>query len=373
MRYLILFFIVLSFSGLEAEIKRKNMVRVKDVTRIKGQEDYFVTGFGIVTGLSGTGDSDKELTQHALANVLQHLQLQIDETDLKVQNCAAVQITARIRGGSFKGDMINCTISTIGDASSLLGGQLQLSPVLGADGKLWAIAQGALTVGGGVFGESGAGGDEIIKNIPTVGMLVGGLKLQKDVGDLEYLYKDQLTFLLSQHDFTSAKNMTAAINEKFLGAAIADGENRIRVKVPNSYFQANKVIDFISDVQQINFQVDQRARVIINERTGTIIVGGDVKIAEVAVSHGNIVVRVKSTINVSQAQPDAFGGETVATEDIQTDVQEEESKLHYIPEITSVQQLVDSLNKLGVSPRDMMSILHALKDNGALHAELVSQ
>ncbi|MCM8529566.1 MAG: flagellar basal body P-ring protein FlgI [Lentisphaeraceae bacterium] len=359
--------------SLHAQKKSKTIVRIKDVSRIMGQEEYFVTGFGIVTGLGGTGDSDKELTQHALNNMLKHFKLQISEEELKVQNCAAVKITARIRGGSFKGDMVNCTISTIGDASSLLGGELIMSPVLGADAQLWGIAQGALTVGGGVFGEAGAGGESITKNIPTVGMLVSGLKLERDVGNLDYLNQDQLTFLLNHHDFTSAKHMTSSINDKFIGAAVADGENRIRVKVPNSYFQQNKVIDFISEVQQLTFESDRKARIIFNERTGAIVVGGEVKISEVAVSHGNIVVRVKNTLNVSQAQPDAFGGATVVTPDTETDFQEEDSKLQYIPEITNVQQLVESLNKLGVSPRDMMSIFHILKDSGALHAELVTQ
>lgn len=371
MKKLLLLIIFLSALIVEAQVKTS--VRVKDVTRIKGQEDYFVSGFGLVVGLAGTGDSDKEMTQHALNNVLKHFQLQIDEAELKVQNCAAVQITARINGGSFKGDIMNCTVSTIGDAQSLLGGTLLMSPVLGADGQLWAIAQGGVTVGGGVFGEAGAGGDAVTKNHPTVGMVVGGMKLQRDVGNLDYLYQDQITFLLNNRDFTAAKQMTDAINTKFIGAALADGENRIRVKVPNSYFQDNKIVDFISEVQQIQFKTDHRARVTINERTGAIVVNGEVKVSEVAISHGNIVVRVKNTLNVSQAQPDAFGGQTVITQDGQTDVQEDKTKLHYIPEITSVQQLVDNLNKLGVSPRDMMSILHILKDSGALHAELVTQ
>ena len=190
-RLLLLFCFLFSFA---IEAQTNTTVRIKDVTRIKGQEDYFVTGFGLVTGLAGTGDSDKELTQHTLNNMLKHNQVQIDEEELKVQNIAAVQITARISGGSFKGDVLNCTVSTIGDAASLLGGTLIMSPVLGADGQLWGLAQGALTVGGGVFGEAGAGGDSVTKNHPTVGMVVGGLKLEKDVGNLDYLYQDQLTF-----------------------------------------------------------------------------------------------------------------------------------------------------------------------------------
>ncbi|MCH2206829.1 MAG: flagellar basal body P-ring protein FlgI [Lentisphaerales bacterium] len=366
---LLLCFISLIFIDLQAKTK----VKIKNASRIQGHEEYFLTGFGLVTGLSGTGDSDKELTQHSLNNILKHFQVQIDEEELKVQNVAAVQITATISGGSFKGDMLNCTVSTIGDAQSLLGGTLVMSPLLGADGQLWGIAQGALTVGGGVFGEAGAGGDAVTKNHPTVGMVIGGLKLEKDVGNLDYLNQGQLTFLLHNRDYTAAKHMTDAINERFIGAALADSANRIRVKIPNSYFQENKIVDFISEVQQLEFNTDHIAKVTINERTGAIVVNGEVKVSEVAISHGNIVVRVKNTLNVSQAQPDAFGGDTVITPDTQTDVQEDKTKLHYIPEITSVQQLVDNLNKLGVSPRDMMSILHILKDSGALHAELVTQ
>jgi flagellar P-ring protein FlgI len=348
-------------------------VRVKDATRVHGMEEYFVVGFGIVVGLTGSGDSDKELTQQALANMLKQFQLDIDETQLKVNNCAAVKITARVRGGSKSGDMLNATVSTVGDASSLLGGTLIMSPVLGADGTLWGIAQGSLIVGGSSFGEAGAGGDSIIKNVPTNGMLIGGLKLQVDVGNQDYLKSDEVNFVLREPDFSSAKAMTEAINKTFTGAAIADGSNHVRVKVPQSFYQTNKMVDFIAEVQQIRFKIDKVARVMINERTGSIVADGFVKISEVAISHGNIVVNIKNTLNVSQAQPDSFQGETVVVPDTETSVNEENAKLIHLPEINNVTELVESLNKLGVSPRDMMSIFHILKDSGALHAELVTQ
>ena len=371
MKKLILILITVLLTSVTAQ--QKLNVRIKDVSRLDGAKDYFVSGYGIVAGLSNTGDSDAELIQHTVNNVLKNFNIEITESQIKANNLAAVLITARIRGGSHKDDMVSCTISTLGDASSLLGGTLLMSPIYGTDGNLWGVAQGELVVGGGVFGEGGEGGDTITKNVPTSAKIINGLKLRKDVGSNDFLKRDELTFILRDPDYASAQSMTEAINKAFTGAAFADTKGRIRVKVPQSYAEQGQVVKFVADVEKLRFETDRVARVIINEKTGTIVVGGEVKISEVAISHGNIIVRVEKKTDVSQALPDAPGGNTVTFEDKDTKFTEEKGKLKHVPAIGNVKDLVESLNSLGVKPRDMMSIFHALRDSGALHAEVISQ
>ncbi len=347
-------------------------IRIKDVSRIQGTKDYFVTGYGIVTGLNNTGDSDAEMIQHTVNNVLKNFKIDIDESQIKANNLAAVAITARIRGGSHKDDMVSCTVTTLGDATSLLGGTLLMSPVFGTDGELWGVAQGTLLVGGGVFGEKGPGGDVVVKNVPTSGSIVNGLQLQRDVGSDEYLRKDEIVLVLKDPDFASTQSMTDVINEKFTGSSIASGKGRVRVKVPQSFMDQGKVISFISQIQSLRFQTDMEARVIVNEKTGTIVVNGEVKVSEVAISHSNIVVRVEKEIEVSQPLPDSQG-QTVVYENTNTNFEEEAGRLKIVPPLGNVKDLVESLNKLGVTPRDMMSIFLLLQESGALHAELIAK
>ena len=364
--------LILAMTTFSFAVEKLN-IRIKDVTRIQGTKDYFLTGYGIVAGLGGTGDSDGELIQHTLNNSLKNFNIEVSESQLKASNLAAVLITCRIREGVHKNDMVSCTISTLGDATSLLGGTLMLSPVYGTDGEIWGVAQGELVVGGGVFGEGGEGGDVVTKNVPTSAKILDGLQVQRDIGNGEFLKKSEITFVLREPDFSSTQSMTNVINESFVGAAIAAGKGRVRVKIPQSFAEQGKVVDFISRIQQLKFQIDRVARIVMNEKTGTIVVGGEVKISEVAISHGNINVNVRSLTKVSQALPDAPGGETIKYDQKTTNVDEEKALLNYIPAIGNVADLVESLNKLGVTPRDMMSIFDALRASGALHAEVVSQ
>ena len=371
MKKLITFLLLTAFFVSAAD---KVKVRIKDVTKIKGSKDYFATGYGIVTGLGGTGDSDEALTQHTVNNLLKNLNISIDEEDLKVNNIAAVMITARIPGGTQKGEYVTCNISTLGDATSLLGGVLQLSPVLGTNGELIGVAQGALQVGGASFGEGGEGGQTITKNVPTVATLVESMELTRDVGNNDYLLKDEISFLLSNPDYKSAQSMTDVINEKFAGSAIADTKKIVRVKVPQSIVQQGKMVEFISQVQDLSFTTDRVARIVMNERTGTLIVGGDVKISECAITHGNITVNIKNFLNVSQPLPSVRGlGTTVTTNDENVEAKEELAKLQLIPNIVKVADLVEALNKLEVTPRDMMAIFIEMKKSGVLHAELLTE
>lgn len=368
-------FAILICMILVAPAQDKLKVRVKDVTNIKGSKDYFAMGYGIVTGLKGTGDSDESLTQHTVNNLLKNLNIDIPEADIKANNLAAVLITARIKGGTQKGEYVSCTVSTLGDATSLLGGVLQMSPLMGTNGELIGVAQGQINVGGASFGEGGAGGQTVTKNVPTVATLVDAMEVARDVGSNDYLLKDEISFVLRHPDFKSAQSMTETINSLFTGSAIADTNKIVRVKVPQSFVQQGKIVDFISQVQGLSFETDRVARIVMNERTGTIIVGGGVKISECAITHGNIIVNVKSSLDVSQPSPFTRqgSGTTVLTEDVTAEVKEEKAKLFHLPNLGNVKELVESLNKLGVTPRDMMSIFAEMRKSGVLHAELVTQ
>ena len=365
---------ILLLTALCVTAQQRIQVRIKDVTKIKGSKDYFATGYGIVTGLKRTGDSDKTLTQHTVNNFLKNLNIDVIEADIKAKNLAAVMITARIPGGTQKGEYVDCTVSTIGDAISLLGGVLQLSPLLGTNGELIGVAQGALQVGGASFGEAGAGGETVTKNVPTVASVINAVEITRDVGNNDFLHRDEISFLLGNPDYKSAQQLSASINEKFAGAAIADSNKLVRVKVPQSIVQQGKIVDFISQVQDLTFETDKVAEIRMNERTGTIIVGGDVKISECAISHGNIIVNVKSFLNVSQPGPSIRGLGTMAiTNDVTTTAKEDMPKLQHLPNIVSVKDLVEALNQLQVTPRDMMAIFVEMKKSGVLHAELKTE
>ena len=368
MKKIIAILICLTFSFASAE---KLKLRIKDKSKIKGSKDYFATGYGVVTGLKDTGDSDETLTQHTVNNLLKNMNIDIPEADIKAGNMAAVMITARIAGGSQKGEYVDCTISTIGDAESLSGGVLIASPVYGTDGGLIGVAQGKLLVGGASYGEKGAGGNTVVKNVPTVASIKNAMELAKDVGNNDYLRRDELSFILHDRDFFSAKSMADSINTVFTGTAIADTDKVVRVKVPQSFVQQGRVIDFIAKVHELEFETDKSAKIVMNETTGTIVFGGEVKISECAITQGNIIVSVDSLLQVSQPNS-SFRGAGVTREfsNSTTDVTEEKPKIQHVPNLTNVKDLVEALNKLGVTPRDMMSILSEMRNAGVLHAEL---
>ncbi len=344
-------------------------VRVKDAVRIEGVENYTMVGYGLVVGLAGTGDSDEVLTQRTLANMLQNFNMVVDEGDLKAQNSAAVMLTATIRGSAHTGDTIQTTISSIGDATSLTGGELLLTPLLGTTGETWAIAQGAVTTGGFQFGSGGPGGQSVTKNHPTVGILTNGAKMLVDIGT-SLPDHDMLTVYLKKPDYSTAVNLVDAINSRFYGTAFAADVGTIKIRVPVDYREEERITEFIRDVEQIQFQPDGIAKVVFNERTGTIVFGGDVKISQVAISHGNVTVNIKNTEGISQPSPFSDTGTTESVTDQQTQVHEENSPVNLIPAITTISELVDILNLLGVTPRDIMVIFHTLREAGALHAEL---
>jgi len=370
---------LLILCGLSAELTGQSTtvpikVRVKDVARIAGDDEtYTLTGYGVVAGLNNTGDSDKNLIQRTISNLMQNFNIIVSETDIKAQNSAAVMVTATIRGSKRKGDLVEANVSSIGDARSLLGGVLLLTPVLGADAETWGIAQGPITTGGFSFGtgQNAAGGNEVIKNHPTSGMLTNGVKLLRDVGST-YNLSDVLIYNLREPDFTSAVNLANSINKKFFGVAIAQDDATIKVRVPNEYREEDRVTSFISEIEQLYFESDSTAKVVFNEKTGTIVMGAEVRVSSAAVSHGNLFVSIKSVQGVSQPSPFSTQGTTQVINDTQTTVKEEKTAVFELPNITTVGELVRVLNALGVTSRDIIVIFHCLRSAGALHAELES-
>jgi len=346
-------------------------VRVKDVTRIKGVESHTLVGYGLIVGLAGTGDSDEELTQSTIANLLQNFNIIVPSDSIKAKNTAAVMVTAAIDKSANEGDAFSVTVSSLGDARSLTGGSLLLTPLLGPDGKSWAVAQGAVTTGSYLFGGAAKGGETQGKNHPTVGVVSNGAKLLRDIGtDLKS--SESLTLCLTDPDFTSAVNLAEAINKRFFGSAIAVDAATVRVRLPEDVRRENGRTEFIRDIEQLAFTPDQSARVVFCERTGTIVIGSQVKISSVAVSHGSITISIKDTVEVSQPAPFRSGGTTVTVNDQQTSVTEERAQLQVLPATNTVGELVQLLNALGVTPRDIMVIFTVLREAGALHAALES-
>ncbi len=344
-------------------------VRIKDAARFAGSDRYTLVGYGLVVGLNGTGDSDQELTQQSIVNLLHNFNIKLDPADVKAQNCAVVMLTLTLNDGVHKGDLLTATISSIGDATSLQGGELLLTPLLGEDGTPWALAQGSVVVGGFQFGSGGAGGESQTKNHPTVGKLPGGVKMMRDI-DTVAEATGSVRIFLKRPDYTTAVNLAAAINREHVGLARAINHSTVLVTVPDSYLVEGTVPVFLSELEQIRFSPDQRAKIVFSERTGTIVIGREVRIDSVAISHGSISVSIKNTVGVSQPAPFRGGGDTVVANDQQTAVAESRAQLQVLPETTSVGDLVDMLNALGVTPRDIMSIFVALQQSGALHAEL---
>jgi flagellar P-ring protein precursor FlgI len=344
------------------------MVRIKDVARLSGNEEYTITGYGIVIGLNGTGDSDLALTQRTMSNLLQRFNIIVNEADIVTDNVAAVMITGKIKGSAHDGDQIPVSVETIGDAESITGGTLLLSPLLGADGEVWAIAQGPVTTGGFSYGNDSPGGEKVVKNHPTSGLLTNGAKLLRDVG-INNETKDEITYFLRIPDYTSAINFTNAVNAKFFGAAIAKDAATIKIRIPKSYNGVGGISKFISEVEQITFENDQKARIVFNEKTGTLVIGSNVKLSAAAVSHANLVVNIKNT--QTQAPNNPFTNRSNAVlNDQQTTVQEGKPRVFEVPATTTIGDLVELLNSLGVSTRDIMIIFQLLRQAGALHAEI---
>lgn len=343
-------------------------VRIKDVVDVQGVRGNDLVGYGLVVGLNGTGDSLRSIpfTEDSLVNLLERLGVNIEGEDVKAKNVAAVIVTATLPPFARSGSQIDATISAIGDAGSLLGGTLVLTPLLAADGKVYAVAQGTVIAGG--F-KAGGRAESVTQGVPTSAVIPSGARIEQEV-DFALDELRTVRLALRDPDFTTAQRIQGAINREVgLEVARTLDSGTVDVTVPPVF--ADRVAAFVSAIENLAVTPDLAARVVVDQRSGTIVVGADVRISEVAVSQGNLTVRVTETPQVSQPNP--FGeGRTVVVP--RTDVEVDtgaNNRIAVLNEGTTLAELVQGLNALGVGPRDLIDILSAIKAAGALHAEFI--
>ncbi len=343
-------------------------VRVKDLVMVAGARDNQLVGYGLVSGLNNEGDQNPVYTLQSVANMLLRFGINVPASTLSLKNVAAVMVTADIPAFAKPGTRLDVTISSLGDAKSLVGGVLLQTPLVGADGKVYAVAQGALSIGGFSAGVDGGGGASVQKNHPTTGQIINGALVENEI-PATIVRNNYIELLLREPDFTSAARLTAAINEKFADSAEALDSTSVRVKLPEN--AEVTPIEFIAHLEALEITPDTPARIIINERTGTIVATSRIKISSCAVSHGNLTITITSTLDVSQPSPFSQTGQTEVTPRTDTKVSESKASLVTLPELPTVEKVASALNALGVTPRDMMAIFQAMKQAGALQAELL--
>ncbi|MDR1979108.1 MAG: flagellar basal body P-ring protein FlgI [Synergistaceae bacterium] len=339
-------------------------VRIKDVVDVEGARSNQLSGIGIVMGLAGTGDKSPMATQ-MMKNMLQQYGVTVDERAIRSKNVAVVSLTTDLPPYARPGQTIDLNVSTMGDAKSLQGGILLQTPLKAADGNIYAVAQGPVLVGGYTASGSAA---TTTKNIPTTGRIPNGAIVERDV-PADYVGGEQLALLLRAPDFTTAQRIADAINSAFGAVAYPMDAGRIVVDLPGQYVGAPTA--FLAKMEKLEIQPDSVARVAVNERTGTVVMGGDVKISSVAVAHGNLTVSVAEDPNV--VQPDPLSGGETATEN-RTDITADEDGTSFIamPSTTTVRDLVRVINAIGATPRDVIEILQAINEAGALHGQLIN-
>ncbi len=340
--------------------------RIKDLAQIEGVRGNQLVGYGLVVGLNGTGDSDKtQFTIQSLVNMMERLGVTVNPGDVKVDNVAAVMVTAELPAFARAGNRIDVSVSSIGDASNLAGGTLLMTPLNAADGKVYAVAQGALVVGSLAFGGKAA---KVQKNHPTVGRIPDGAFVEREV-PFDFGVQSVLNYRLKDSDFTTISRMSDAVNQHFgdnVATAVDAGE--LKVQVPSAY--RNKVVDFVAELEKLEVTPDTLARIVVNEKTGTIVMGEQVRISTVAVSHGNLSLVINEQSNVSQPAP-LSGGQTTVTPQTQMNVTEEEGNLVVMKQGVSIGEVASALNAIGATPRDLIAIFQAIKAAGALYADLV--
>jgi len=345
-----------------------NAARIKDIADIKGVRQNQLVGYGLVVGLEGTGDSDDALfTIQSLASLLEKMGVTVQPDDIDdVENVAAVMVTTDLPAFASQGSRIDVLVSSIGDAENLQGGTLLFTPLKGADGSVYAVAQGPVSTGG--FAVSGNSGDQVQKNFPTVGRVVGGGLVEQEIHS-NFNQKDSLTLALHEPDFTTASRVAQAINRAFY-SQLAQTENAgsIQVSVPENYL--GNTVQFVTMIESLGVTPDMVSKVVVNERTGTVIMGENVRIATIAIAHGNLSIQIDESQNVSQPLPFSRGGQTVVTPESDIVVQEGKNPIFLVESGVSIGEVVKALNALGVSPRDLIAIFQALKAAGALQAEL---
>jgi flagellar P-ring protein precursor FlgI len=341
-------------------------VLVRDITTIEGVRENPLVGYSIVVGLNGTGDRRQTLfTTQTLANVMQRLGVQIPASSVRMNNVAAVFVTASLPAFARSGMELDVTVSSIGDAKSLEGGVLLLTPLRGPDGQVYAQAQGALTLGGY---SAGGSGNSKMQNHPTVGRVPNGGTVERRL-TVDLSHMTTVSLMLRQPDFTAAHDIASAINHQF-GKDISTATDSRQINVEVSGAGSLSVPDLISQIQNLSISFHPPAKVVVNERTGTIVMGGDVKLSAVSVLHGGLTVEVATTFSVSQPNPLSKNGETEVVPEQQVTAHESTAKSIRLGEGASVEDLINGLQSMGATARDIVAILQAIKAAGGLQADL---
>ena len=342
--------------------------RIKDIVNVEGVRDNLLVGYGLVVGLDGTGDSlnSSPFTEQSLIGMLERLGVNVRDDGLSTDNVAAVMVTATLPPFARQGSRIDVTVSSLGDSESLLGGQLLVTPLLGADGEVYAVAQGALSVGG--FSAQGAA-ESITQGVPTAGRIASGAIVEREVPfDLAGLTTLRLS--LRNPDFTTARRVMDAINAA-VGPNIATATDPATVRLRLPAGAGIDVVALITRIEQLQVEPDQVARVVIDESTGIIVMGENVRISTVAIAQGNLTIRITETPVVSQPAPFSEGGSTEVVPRTEISVDDDsDRKLGVLSTGVTLQELVQSLNALGIGPRDMIAILQSIKAAGALQADI---
>ena len=361
-------FFLLSFLALPILSSSLHASRLKDLTIVEGGRDNQLVGYGLVVGLAGEGDSNAAATLRAIANTLERYGLTLSAQDIKSKNVAAVMITADIGPFLHPGSRIDVMVSSMGDAKTLQGGILLQTPLLGADNRTYAVAQGPVAVGGFLGGSGGAGGASVQKNHPTVGTISNGAIVERDI-PAQIVRDDSIRLLLHNPDFTSAARMADAVNAKWSTSTQAIDAATLQIRLPEDY--RGREVSFLADLGEIEVQPDTLARIVINERTGTIVATSTVRLSQVALASGSLTITVSSNLGVSQPNAFSGGGQTVVVPSTQTNVNEGKGGFSVLNDPPTIERLTAALNALGVSTREMMAIFQTLKRSGALQAELI--
>ena len=339
-------------------------VRIKDIATFSGVRDNQLIGYGLVVGLAGTGDKkDSVFTLSSMKNMMDRMGVGVDSSSLKIKNVASVMVTARMPVSAKPGTRLDVTVSSVGDATSLMGGVLLQTALKGVDGKIYTLAQGALTVGG--FSASGKAASTS-KNVATVGIIPGGGIVERSI-PFEFNQQNKLTLNLRIGDFSTAQQIAERLNGAMGGPyARAVDATSVVMDVPPQY--RNNLVPLMASVENLDVNPDTAAKVVVDEKTGTVVLGRDVRVSRAAVAHGNLQITVQESEQVSQPGPFSQG-QTVVTPQTEANIREEQRHLVMVEGATQ-QELVDGLNAIGATPRDLISILRAMQASGSLHADL---
>lgn len=357
------------FAGMISPADAKT-TRIKDIVAFESVRENQLIGYGLVVGLNGTGDSlnNSPFTEQSLIAMLERLGVNVRDQNLNTGNVAAVMVTATLPPFTNQGATIDVNISALGDSELLQGGTLLVTPLLAADGEVYAVAQGSVNVSGY---SAGGAAQQVTQNIPTSARVPNGAIVEREI-DFKLENLSQVRLSLRNPDFTTARRIAQAING-FTSADIASAENSASVVLKRPDMYAGSIVDLITDVEQLPVEPDQIARVVIDEKSGVIVIGSEVRISTVAIAQGNLTVRITETPQVSQPNPFAEQGETVIVPRTDLEINNSpDAKLAVVETGVTLEDLVTGLNRLGVPPRDVITILQAIKAAGALQAEIAT-